>query len=235
MSVESLQRDGRKARGDCASRGLEVRGVLGERGGRVLFREVGFDVRPGEVLAIRGPNGSGKTTLLEVLALVRSVGAGLLRLDGQPASRGDLVMRRRITLVSRPALLFRGTVIRNVAYGLRVRGVARREARDRAREALGRVGAEGLADRRSRELSAGERQRVALARGLAIAPRVLLLDEPTAHLDADGVDRVAGALASLQREGRTVIIVATPGDCPVAAGADRSFDLGGDERTVAGG
>ena len=141
-------------------------------------------------LALLGPNGAGKTTLLRVLA-------GLLRMQAGRVSLGDDVLedtqgsawqrpeRRRIGVVFQDHALFpHMSALDNVAFGLRARGVDRGEARTRAQSWLERTGAAAVAARRPAALSGGERQRVALARALVIEPRLLLLDEPLAAVDA---------------------------------------------------
>ena len=141
-------------------------------------------------LALLGPNGAGKTTLLRVLA-------GLLRMDGGRVSLDTDVLedtdaavwqrpeRRRVGIVFQDHALFPHlSALDNVAFGLRARGMARRTARRRALEGLERTGAAAVAGRRPGALSGGERQRVALARALVTEPRLLLLDEPLAAVDA---------------------------------------------------
>lgn len=147
-------------------------------------------VRPGEVLGVLGPNGSGKTTLLYALA-------GLLRPTGGRIALGPDVWdhpahglhleatRRSVGLVFQDYRLFPHlSVLDNVAFSARARGTRRHAAREAARPWLDRVGLTDLADRRPVQLSGGQAQRVALARALARGPRMLLLDEPLAALDA---------------------------------------------------
>jgi molybdate transport system ATP-binding protein len=157
--------------------------------------DVEIHVDPGEVLAVLGPNGSGKTTLLRAIAGLVPIDAGCIRVDG--ATGGDIVLdepargvfvapeHRPIGVVFQQFLLFDHlSALENVAFGLRARGTPRAQARRHAQAWLDRVGLDGFADRRPRELSGGQAQRVALARALAIDPRILLLDEPLAALDA---------------------------------------------------
>jgi molybdate transport system ATP-binding protein len=147
-------------------------------------------VEPGEVLAVLGPNGAGKTTLLRALAGLSPIDAGSIRLDDtsldDPAHRVFVAPERRpIGVVFQQYLLFEHlSVLDNVAFGLRARGVGKAEARRRARDWLERVGLEGRARDHPHQLSGGQAQRIALARALATDPRILLLDEPLAALDA---------------------------------------------------
>jgi molybdate transport system ATP-binding protein len=152
--------------------------------------DLALTVQPGEVVALLGPNGAGKSTALRVLA-------GLLPLDDGTVRLGRTVVEdtvgrvrlepdeRQVGVVFQDYLLFPHLTAReNVAFGLRARGIARREARERADDWLARVGLVEHAGQKPRQLSGGQAQRVALARALAAEPRLLLLDEPLAALDA---------------------------------------------------
>jgi len=167
---------------------LEARGLRQHAGGRQVLAVDELVIATGDRIAVVGPNGAGKSTLLRILALLERPAAGTLALDGvrldrEPARRAA---RRRITLVDQRPFLFRGTVQANVAYGLRARGMPAREAEPRALDALAQLEMREFAGRDSRALSEGEAQRVAVARALATAPDVLLLDEPVS-----GADRAA--------------------------------------------
>ncbi len=149
-----------------------------------------LSVAAGELVAVVGPNGAGKSTLLRALAGLAPIAAGRVALDGEilddTAARVHVPTERRgVGFVFQTYLLFPHlSALENVAFGLRARGVARGEAQRRAREWLERLGVGARANARPAALSGGEQQRVALARALAIAPRLLLLDEPLAALDA---------------------------------------------------
>ena len=163
---------------------MTLAATIGLRRG-TLDLQVQIDVAPGELLALLGPNGSGKTTLLRCLAGLDAVETGRIVVD-DPA-QGVFVEpeRRPIGLVFQEYLLFAHmTVLENVAYGLRARKTPKDVARRAAREWIDRLGLSEYADERPRALSGGQAQRAALARALATHPRVLLLDEPLAALDA---------------------------------------------------
>lgn len=153
-----------------------------------LMVDVG--VESGEVLAVLGPNGSGKTTLLRSLAGLIPLDSGRVVLDGEVLEDPSLQIRRepaaRSTgFVFQDYLLFPHlTVLDNVAFGLRARGVPRSEAKSQAGDRLSAVGLQDYATARPGSLSGGQAQRAALARALAPSPRLLLLDEPLAALDA---------------------------------------------------
>lgn len=173
-------------------------------------------VREGETVAILGPNGAGKSSLLEALAGLRPHG-GRIHRSGESAF-----------LPQRP-VLFRGTVLRNAALPLLMRGEARREAEARAREALAALGVEHLASRRAHGLSGGEARRVALARALSADPDVLLLDEPFGGLDVSSRTALLDDAATLAVHGRSGrprgVVVVTHDAEEVLAIADRVLVL----------
>jgi ABC-type sulfate/molybdate transport systems ATPase subunit len=161
---------------------LELRGVVVEAGGRTILTVPRLALAPKATTAVLGANGAGKTTLLRVAgALIRPT-AGEIRLDGAPATQAAI--RHVSAAVLQRPLLRRASVQDNAETGLRFHRVPRPEARRRAGEWLERLGVAHLARRPAHTLSAGEAQRVSLARALALSPRLLLLDEPFSNLDA---------------------------------------------------
>ncbi|RJX35918.1 MAG: ATP-binding cassette domain-containing protein [Desulfarculus sp.] len=189
---------------------FSLRGVVKRFQGQEALNIARLDFAAGQITAVEGPNGAGKTTLLQILALLLAPDQGRLLYGGQelPHAGAQLTARRReITLVAQQAYLFDASVQRNVAYGLRLRGMRREERAQRAAAALAQVGLAGFGPRRARRLSGGEMQRVALARALALKPRVLLLDEPFANLDTESAAVFERVIAGLPAEGCTVILV----------------------------
>jgi ABC-type sulfate/molybdate transport systems ATPase subunit len=194
--------------------------------GQELLHVPSLDVAAGEVLAVLGPNGAGKSTLLRALGRLGGLHrSGEVLLDGRPAGSGEL--RGAVAAVLQRPILRRDTVAANAAAGLRLRGVGRGEARRRSAPWLDALGVGHLATRTARTLSGGEAQRVAIARALAPEPRVLLLDEPFAGLDAttradlladlravlDGLDAATVLVTHDRHEamalaGRTALLVA---------------------------
>jgi molybdopterin-binding protein len=150
---------------------------------RTVLRVDRFELCDGETHAILGPSGSGKSTLLRVLGLLEKPTQGRVTLDGRAVTAGDKGARMMLAAVFQNPYLFKGTVAENVAYGLKLRGVARDERDDRVAAALERVGLGGTQKSSALRLSGGEAQRVALARALVLEPRILLLDEPLSYLD----------------------------------------------------
>jgi molybdate transport system ATP-binding protein len=186
-----------------------------------------LDVADGEVVAVLGPNGSGKTTLLRTLAGLQPLSGGRITLDGQvlddPAAKVLVPPEsRRCGMLFQDYLLFPHlTAVANVAFGLRSRGASKSEANDRALEWLGRMEVVHLAQSKSRHLSGGEAQRVALARVLATDPKLLLLDEPMAALDVGTRGSVRHQLRCHLAEFTGACVLVTHDPLDAAAIADR--------------
>jgi sulfate transport system ATP-binding protein len=167
---------------------IAVRGIAKKFGSFTALEDVSLDFPSGELIALLGPSGCGKTTLLRIIAGLEWPDTGQILLDGEDASCQH-VRERRVGFVFQHYALFRHmTVFENVAFGLRIKRRAERPAeaaiRKRVHELLDLVQLDWLADRYPAQLSGGQRQRIALARALAVEPKVLLLDEPFGALDA---------------------------------------------------
>ncbi|MEV4971364.1 quaternary amine ABC transporter ATP-binding protein [Streptomyces scopuliridis] len=163
---------------------------LRERTGcTAAVRDVSFDVRKGEVFVVMGLSGSGKSTLVRCLTRLIEPTAGAIAIDGEDVLSMDRARLRELRR-HRAAMVFQHfgllphrSVLDNVAYGLEIQGMGRGRRREKAAEVIGKVGLEGLEDRRPGQLSGGQQQRVGLARALAVDPQVLLFDEPFSALD----------------------------------------------------
>jgi len=167
----------------------------------------------GKTYAVNGANGSGKSTLLRILALLTVPDRGSLLLEGRKFDAGDAAAcrhyRRRVTLLMQHVYLFRGSVFENVASGLRFRGMANDEIRERAGRTLKSVGLKHFHHHSAQSLSGGEAQRVGLARALVTEPDVLLLDEPTASVDAAHVSQIEDILGEICRSRRMTVVLST--------------------------
>lgn len=213
---------------------VQLRGVGCRVGARAVLRDVDLDLAPGRFIALTGPNGAGKTTLLRLLLGLAEAEGGSFHVDGVPWAEIDrTAFRRGVGYLPQSAGLFAGTLFDNVAYGLDAAEAASASSAKRARELLSTLGLDvllttgptGLDTRLGpggSPLSGGERQRVALARVLMRRPRLLILDEPSNHLDAASVQALLGLLRQLP--GRPAVLVVSH-DPVVIAQADSVLAL----------
>ena len=185
-----------------------LEGVTKRFGAVTAVNAVSLEVGRGEILALLGPSGCGKTTTLRVIAGFEDPDAGAIHIRGQVVN--DIpTYRRNLGMVFQHYALFpHMTVLANVAFGLKMRRVARGEIPGRVREAMTLVRLSGLEDRYPSQLSGGQQQRVALARAIVTKPAVLLLDEPLGALDKKLREQMQVEIKQLQREvGITTIFV----------------------------
>jgi putative ABC transport system ATP-binding protein len=195
----------------------------------VALRPTDLAVWPGDAVAITGRSGSGKSTLLQLVGLLDRPSDGGYLLDG--VDTAAMTDRQRTRLRgSRIGFVFQSfhliahrSAEENVCLGLMYRGVPRRLRRQRALEALDRVGIADRAEALPGELSGGQRQRVAIARALAIEPAVLLADEPTGNLDTHTADEVLELFDAIHRDGQTLVVVTH--DREVAARMPRRLSI----------
>jgi putative ABC transport system ATP-binding protein len=193
-----------------------------------VLKDITFRIEPGEFLAILGPSGSGKTTLLGLLAGLDRPSAGTVTLDGQEL--GSLSEDERARLrAEKVGFVFQSfqliptlTAQENVQVPLELRGEP--EAPSRARELLGRVGLAGREHHYPAQLSGGEQQRVAVARGFSSRPRVLFADEPTGNLDASTGATIIELMVNLNRDLGTTLVLVTH-DLDLASRAHRTIRL----------
>lgn len=197
--------------------------------GPTVLRGVDLDVAPGSRTAVLGANGSGKTTLFRLLAGGLRPSAGQVLLDGDPVRHdraGLNRLRRRVQLVLQEPddQLFAPSVFQDVGFGPLNLGLAPDEVRSRVADALAATGTTELADRPPHQLSFGQRKRVALAGALAMAPDVLVLDEPTAGLDPAGTGQLVSTLRAF---GGAVLLSTHDVDLAVGWAVDAAVVLDG--------
>ncbi|MFF7266740.1 energy-coupling factor ABC transporter ATP-binding protein [Streptomyces sp. NPDC008159] len=191
---------------------VALRGVsFAYEDGPAVLSDLDFEVREGRALALLGRNGSGKTTLMRLLSGGLRPRSGELAVEGRPVSydrKGLTGLRTTVQLVVQDPddQLFAASVAQDVSFGPLNLGLPDDQVRIRVDEALAALGVSALADRPTHLLSYGQRKRTAIAGAVAMRPRVLILDEPTAGLDPDGQERLLATLDGLRRSGTTVVM-----------------------------
>jgi putative spermidine/putrescine transport system ATP-binding protein len=187
---------------------IRLTGLTKEFGAVTAVDHVDLEIAAGEFFSMLGPSGSGKTTVLRLIAGFEQPTAGTIELFGQDVTKRAPFDRDVNTVFQDYALFPHMSVLDNVAYGLRVRGLGRRERNERAMRALVSVRLEQMAARKPSQLSGGQRQRIALARATVVQPKVLLLDEPLGALDLKLREQMQVELKEIQRDlGITFIFV----------------------------
>jgi len=191
---------------------VSLRGVDKHFGDLHVLRSIDLDVAPREVVVVVGPSGSGKSTLCRSINRLETIDGGEIRVDGEllPQEGADLArLRAEVGMVFQSFNLFaHRTVLDNVALApIKVRKVKKAAAERQALELLDRVGIADKAGSHPAQLSGGQQQRAAIARALAMQPKVMLFDEPTSALDPEMVGEVLDVMTSLAREGMTMIVV----------------------------
>ena len=177
-----------------------------------VLKDVDLTVERGEVVVVIGPSGSGKSTLCRCINRLEPIDSGTIAIDGVPLpeeGKALAKLRADVGMVFQSFNLFaHKTVLQNVTLGpVKVRGLSKSEARQRGMHLLERVGIADKADRYPAELSGGQQQRAAIARALAMEPKLLLFDEPTSALDPEMIKEVLDVMIELAAEGKTMIVV----------------------------
>jgi polar amino acid transport system ATP-binding protein len=175
-----------------------------------VLKDIDLAVEPREVVVVIGPSGSGKSTLLRCVNRLEEIQDGEIRIEADPVTTLDVNrLRQRVGMVFQHFNLFpHRTALQNVTLApVRVRGLSKAEARQRATELLEEVGLGDQADSYPAELSGGQQQRVAIARALAMDPNVMLFDEVTSALDPELVGEVLAVMGGLAEEGMTMLVV----------------------------
>lgn len=200
---------------------VELVGVLKRFGDVAAVDAIDLEVHPGEFLSLLGPSGCGKTTTLRLIAGFERPDEGEVRIGGRDVSRVPPYKRDVNTVFQSYALFPHLTVRDNVAYGLKQRGLSKKERRARATEMLELVRLSGFEGRKPRQLSGGQQQRVALARALVMHPRVLLLDEPLGALDLKVRKELQIELKRIQEEVGITFVYVTHDQEEALAMSDR--------------
>ncbi|MGV9602053.1 amino acid ABC transporter ATP-binding protein [Streptosporangium sandarakinum] len=191
---------------------IQVKGLNKWFGDHQVLHDVDLEVARGEVVVVIGPSGSGKSTLCRCLNRLEGAGSGEILIDGVPApveGRELARLRADVGMVFQSFNLFQHkTVLENVMLApMKVRGVTRAEAERTGRELLARVGIAEQAGKLPAQLSGGQQQRAAIARALAMRPKVMLFDEPTSALDPEMVGEVLDVMVGLAADGMTMVVV----------------------------
>ncbi len=190
---------------------VQISGLHKHYGTFHALKGIDLSIAPGEVVVVVGPSGSGKSTLIRCINLLEDYQRGEVRVDGEKVVRGKALakVRAEVGMVFQSFNLFPHlSALHNVALGpLRVRGMPRAHADERARALLVKVGLAEHCDKLPGQLSGGQQQRVAIARALAMEPKVLLFDEPTSALDPEMVGEVLAVMQALAHTGVTMVIV----------------------------
>ena len=198
--------------GDGCGPLISIRGVNKNFGALHVLRDIDLDIDRGQVVVVIGPSGSGKSTLCRVINRLETVDSGTISIDGEqlPVEGRKLAqLRSDVGMVFQSFNLFaHKTVLENVMLApMKVRNLAREEARERATALLERVGVANQAQKYPAQLSGGQQQRVAIARSLAMDPKVMLFDEPTSALDPEMINEVLAVMTGLAGDGMTMLVV----------------------------
>ncbi|NHI16482.1 amino acid ABC transporter ATP-binding protein [Microbacterium excoecariae] len=176
------------------------------------LKNIDLTVSRGEVVVVIGPSGSGKSTLCRTINRLETITSGSITIDGKELPKEGkalAALRADVGMVFQSFNLFSHlTILENVTLGpIRVRGMKKSDAENQARELLDRVGIAHQADKLPAQLSGGQQQRVAIARSLAMHPKVMLFDEPTSALDPEMINEVLDVMVGLAKEGMTMVVV----------------------------
>jgi glutamate transport system ATP-binding protein len=191
---------------------VSISGVNKHFGDLHALKDIDLTVEDGEVVVLIGPSGSGKSTLCRTINRLETVDTGDITVGGKPLpaeGRALANLRADVGMVFQHFNLFAHlTVLQNITLGpIKVRRTPKAKADARARELLERVGLSGKADVYPSQLSGGQQQRVAIARGLAMDPKLMMFDEPTSALDPEMINEVLDVMQDLAREGMTMVVV----------------------------
>jgi tungstate transport system ATP-binding protein len=194
-------------------------------GNREVLKKINLSIKEGEIFALMGPSGVGKTTLFRILNLLEKQSEGRLFFRGIELTECTILdkvnARRSMSMLFQTPCVFNATVFDNVAYGLVIRKVDKKNIKEKVMNALAIVGLDEKEKQKARTLSGGEAQRMAFARAIVYDPDILLLDEPTSNLDPANVAKIEEIIMRIRSERRTTIVIATHNMYQVKRIADR--------------
>ncbi len=189
---------------------VQLKNVTKQYGSITALDNINLEVDSGEIFTLIGPNGSGKTTMLRIMLGIEESTSGEIHFKGVRVDEDSLAdVRAKSTMVFQRTALFNTTVQKNVVYGLKLRGYAKKQIEAEVKAALRMVRLEGYEKRWAKKLSGGEQQRVSLAMALALNTELLLLDEPTANLDPKNVSIIEETISWVNRERGATVVMAT--------------------------
>ncbi|MGL4669324.1 MAG: ABC transporter ATP-binding protein [Methanobacteriaceae archaeon] len=204
---------------------LEVKNISKKYENKVILDNISLELKKGEVLGLIGHTGCGKTTLMRIINSIESPDIPdkngkkgkssnyevLFKGESLLSDRSAKLLenKRKIAMVFQKPVVFKGTVFDNIYYGLKIRGISKKDAKTKVLELLKQLGLEGYENQDASTLSGGESQRVALARAIIVKPEILLLDEPTANLDPLSAVKIEKFIENLKENGEIGIIIAT--------------------------
>ena len=179
---------------------LEIKGLSKSYGTKCIIEDIDLTMDKGELLCLLGASGSGKSTILKAIGGFISIDKGSIYLDGEKISDKEAQDREVSTVFQSYGLFPHMSVIENIAYGLKFKGIKKKERLEKAEEFLDIIKLSGFGSKKISELSGGEQQRVALARSLIVKPKLLLLDEPLSNIDAKLRQSMRNEIRSIQKE-----------------------------------
>lgn len=188
---------------------LQVKDLYKDFDGKTVLNQLSFDVREGEFLSVLGPSGCGKTTLLRILIGLETQSGGSVLLDGEDISSRKPHERDMGIIFQNYALFPNMSVLENVEYALKLRTDLKPNSRKIAEQTLDQIGMHDQLDKRPNQLSGGQQQRVAIARTLALNPKIILLDEPISALDVSMREVMKKELKEIQKKFNSTMIFIT--------------------------